>query len=248
MVTRIDPRSLNNAEAVHFNDRIGKRFTPIPDLPTALQAALGHFTETNEEMNELVQRAKGSSFSDAVQAADALRDRYVHSFFNLCEGYVLCENEERVKAATLLLTVLEPYGTASQLAASNHDSETKLVANLVRDLRARPERVAALELLGLSSLVAALEAANQQFISSQENRTDEESGKPEAYRMVTLRRTSAKAYTALMKLVESAYLYNGGAEPWATLVSGINAIAQETKTKLAQRAAHAAPETSTPQP
>ncbi|RYY61391.1 MAG: hypothetical protein EOO12_14415 [Chitinophagaceae bacterium] len=235
---RLDPRDLNNAECVYYNDRIARRFTGL-NLAPPVVAALAHFSETNDEMNGLVQLAKGSRFSDDVQAADAGRDRFTLAFFHLCEGFALCEDDGRVAAAVLLLTVLETYGPASKLTTANFDSQTKLTSNLVRDLRARPELVDALETLGLVSLLQALEGANNRFIELQETRTDDETVKPAAYRMVALRRESAKAYTALMKQVESAYNFTGGAEPYAGLLAGINAVTAEAKTKLAQRAGRA---------
>ena len=237
-ILRVDPRDLNNAECVHFNDRIVKRFVGL-NLAPSVQAALGHFTETNDEMNTLVQRAMGSRFSDDVQEADAGRDRFTTSFFHLCEGFALCNEAGRVAAAVLLLEVLEPYGPASKLTTANFDSQTKLTTNMLRDLRARPELLDAQETLGLTSLLAAIEATNNRFIELQEARTDDETQKPAAYRMVTLRRQSAKAYTALMKQVESAYNFTGGAEPYAGLVLGINAVTEETKTKLAHRTGRA---------
>ncbi|TCZ74968.1 DUF6261 family protein [Flaviaesturariibacter aridisoli] len=235
---RLPPRDLNNAECVHYNDRIAKRFTGL-SLAPPVAAALAHFSAINDEMNGLVQLAKGSRFSDDVQDADAGRDRYSTSFFYLCEGFALCNDERRVVAAVLLLEALKPYGPASRLANANFDSQTKLTSNLVRDLRARPELLAALETLGLVSLLQAIEGANNRFIELQEARTDDETVKPAAYRMVALRRESAKAYTALMKQVESACNFTGGAEPYAGLVAGINAVTAEAKTKLAQRAGRA---------
>ncbi|GAA4345275.1 DUF6261 family protein [Flaviaesturariibacter amylovorans] len=235
MLVRIETRDLHNAEAVAFNKRLLARIVSSDPFPAPFAAALDTFREHTEGMDALIQKAPFSRYTDDLQAADALRDRYTVGLFTLCTGYTYSENEAQAAAANLLLEGLKPYGSATELTTANYSKATTLVENLVRDLRARPDLADALRLLGLNGLLNALTEANSKFRELQESRTDDEMNGPDADALVLLRRDAAKAYTALMKGLESAYHYTGGAEPWLGIVAGVNQVTEEVAETLARR-------------
>ncbi|RYY44913.1 MAG: hypothetical protein EOO06_17375 [Chitinophagaceae bacterium] len=239
---------LRNAESVVYAERLIEHIISGDALPAPVQRAKDHFTSLTGEINTLVQKARGSRFTDDLQKADAKSDELATSLFWLCEGFARCEHDGRRAAAALLLEAMKPYAPVSKLTEFDGDKEMKLIENLVRDLRARADLRDALQTLGLDSLLAALEAANLEFKRLMEAQSDDELSKPEANRMVVLRRESAKAYRELMKQIESAYNYTGGAEPWLGIVAALNQITEEFIHKLAQRQGRAAAQAETTQP
>ncbi|TCZ67731.1 DUF6261 family protein [Flaviaesturariibacter aridisoli] len=248
MVTTLYFQHLQNAESVLYAERLIERIISNDPLPPPVQRAKDDFTRITSERNVLVQRALGSRYTDDLANGDARRDELTTSLFWLCEGFARCEHDGRRAAAALLLEALKPYSTAAELTKFDGDKETKLIENLVRDLRARADLRDALQTLGLDSLLTALEAANLEFKRLMEAQSDDELTKPEANRMVVLRRDSARAYRELMKQIDSAYNYTGGAEPWLGMVAALNQITEEFMHKLAQRQGRAAAQAETTQP
>ncbi|RYE01893.1 MAG: hypothetical protein EOP50_01200 [Sphingobacteriales bacterium] len=246
MVDKLNFQHLQNAESVVYSERILERVISPDPLPAPVQQARDAFARLTGERDALVQRALGSRYTDDLTESDARRDDYLVAFYWLCEGYARCEHTGRRAAAALLLEALKPYGTASRRANFDGDKETKLIENLLRDLRARTDLRDALQACALDSLLTALEGANNDFKRFVEAQTDEQLTRPEANRMVVLRRQCTAAYRELMKQVESAYNYTGGAEPWLGIAAALNQVTEEFSNKLAQRKGRAAAKDAQP--
>ncbi|TCJ17853.1 hypothetical protein EPD60_06620 [Flaviaesturariibacter flavus] len=235
-ITKLQYQHLQNAEAVHFSKMIIERVVSANPLPAPVQTKRDAFASVTGRMDLLIQQARHSRFTDALQSEDAVRDERTQSFYLLCEGFSKCEDDRRRTAGRLLLDALRPYGTASDLRDADYDKQTQLLNGLVRDLQGRPDLHAALVTCGLESLVEALKFSNEAFANLQRQSIDEDVNKPEAFEMVTLRREARKAYRELIEQIQSAYNFTGGSEPWLGMVAAINQIVEDYKLKLAQRA------------
>ncbi|MDR3141350.1 MAG: DUF6261 family protein [Tannerellaceae bacterium] len=109
-----------------------------------------------------------------LNAADRKRDRLVKGLYGVAKGWRAYPDDARQKAAERLYILLKKYWEI--ILAGNRISESAAIYNLLQDLRGN--YASSVSLLELTDWVAAIDAAEQEFLTARSERAEEEVEKP----------------------------------------------------------------------
>ncbi|MDR2938231.1 MAG: DUF6261 family protein [Prevotellaceae bacterium] len=169
------------------------------------------FVELREAYALLFEMEKGvflrnKSFVDteAIRQADKKRDELFFFLKQTAESNLFSPTPERKSAAEQLAFLMKPYRGA---AKRPHAENTAQLSSLVSDLQ-KPECAQPLSLLGLTDVVQLLRAANEEFMTLYNNRSNEKLTRAEVDTMKELRLKVDEAFATVVKAINSLYQAN----------------------------------------
>lgn len=139
----------------------------------------------------------------------------------MLEGFLHHPQTELQKYAQVVLNHLDTYGKG--ITRKNYPTETAILKNILDDWQTFSYLVAALAALGLTPWQNKLKELNQQFNDLYVSRA-KEAGTAQSETMKQLRDAAVDSYYDLREFINSLYVVNKKAEPFAKLISEINGL------------------------
>ena len=140
------------------------------------------------ELTELYNPVRRSLITPQLEAADERRDNAITAINTVVQGYLRHFNADKKNAALLLDANIEANG--GNIARLEWSLESTNVVNLMQDWTSKPELANAVNLLGLSDLIAELQDANKAFMELMAARDKEMGDKRTVVKLKELREQS----------------------------------------------------------
>ncbi|RYY63891.1 MAG: hypothetical protein EOO12_11125 [Chitinophagaceae bacterium] len=227
MFKRIVLSRLSNAVAIRFFKRTVVLIQETDDLPAAIVDDNGRLLSIAEAMETLFLNDPASELTDVLQFADSRRDRLASSLHDMCTGYSRGPDERLYPHANAMLRLFTVYGGLTGITRIDYDAETTKLENFVSDCRNKPALRAALEALGLTAWVDAIDAANREFETTHQQRTRNTADAKLPYKMLTKRREGKECYDDLIDMLEGAGKMARGTGPFGKLAARMNEVVDE---------------------
>jgi hypothetical protein len=159
----------------------------------------------------LYQKAEGlmvvlrkSFYTKELVTADKDRDRFFRGLYGVVKGSRAHPDADRQEAAERLFLLLDGY--KKTILTRSHSAESAAIYNLLQDLRG--EYAPDIALLGFASWVTAIDKAEQDFLTSKVERTEETIEKPKE-NLRLLRRQVDILYNAMINMLNAKLLADG---------------------------------------
>lgn len=233
MINAIDLIRLRSADFIQFS----KDFTVIINRnnPSTLlvqpqyDALLGKISE----MEKLFKTVTSNPITAELEALDLRRDRAINGLTGLIRNYTNHFEPVTAQAAIVMQTNLDQYGAG--IATENYQRETAIINSLITDWKTKPELQNGITVLGLSSWVAELEAANDEFGAKYIDRT-QEYGAASPENLKSKRAEATTVYYALRKRLEARAEIEG-TPLYETTINELNALITQYNALLKGRTA-----------
>ena len=144
---------------------------------TELKQALMPVKEKANELKIHLARTTHKDKTEAVEAADQVRDNSFLSVRTALEALLYRRDAKLVAAATLLLETIRSYGW--NLHLESYSSESSRIKGLLADFATKPELIEAISITGIAPQVAELSDAENAFEAVYLERNKAKSSKPD---------------------------------------------------------------------
>ncbi len=233
MIEGIDIKNLRTGEFLQFIRDVLAIVRASEPATSVLQERLTSLQQSEEALAGLFTNYRSSNATAQMQKLDARRDRAVRGLTYVLKGLTLHPHEDISRQALLLYEHLKNHGAAA-IAQENYNSETALIRIMLGSWSTQPELSAAVDALQLGAWTTELAQANDSFDELSLLRTREGAAKSPVT-MKEQRMDAGRHYFALRDTVNAHYTISGGAEPFVSLESRLNALIGQYKMLLAVR-------------
>jgi hypothetical protein len=234
MINKTTLRSLRNAEFIQF---ISDVLTILAKNEPQVLLVLAQFNALQAElatMEALFKKEEGSPLTDELIDLDSVRDNHIVGMATMVLAYSYHFDAALKTHGQTLQAHLAPYGSASEIARENYQSETAIINNLISDWNTKPELAAAIAALNLTDWKNLLQTANTSFNEKYLARTQQQGNAPTE--TVWCRRPLAmEAYDKLIKKLNAQSNVNDGVDPWGKAVNEVSALEENYTTLVANR-------------
>lgn len=242
MTIRIPISRLRSSEQLETADSIIERVRGAAgstQYPAPFQAAFERFTDSSDSLRMQHKRDNNSRNTAELEAIDGERDIWFGALSRLWNVYACFPEGSKKEAGLALQHHVGLYGGANKVVNQSYLGQTADLKRILADYTGKPELAAALAQTDGTTLVAALEDANNRFAAKWKQRNDQmvEDEMPDSIK--GLRKRLKDDYDKLMDLVDAFLLSTAGAAPWDGLVPQLNALAVEVNGMLAVRSGRA---------
>lgn len=178
--------------------------------------------QTEEEKFKLSQK---STFTDTLNELDLKRDNAYMGFKGIVESYGKVPDAELQQASKALSQLITDYRIDVR---AQRDQETGLLSNFISDLEGK----CAPHVLTLQAgkVMQCLKAANDNYITTREERTEERMQK-EQKALANARTATDTAYRALIAMVNALAMVEGDAD-YANFIDYMNTLINEYREEV----------------
>lgn len=196
------------AKAAKDADPVASKFKPEYDIVDAILI----------RMLAAINREKASAFTKLIEELDDRRDTAISGFVAWIKSLLKYPKLIKREQAGIMDKYLSNHGNS--IATQNLQAETTILTKIVDDCKTQPQLITALITLDGKEWMDEIEDANNTFISTYANRSEElgEEGKKESF--INVRKEAIPAYEALVEMINMRYK---------------TAIADKTDTTLLQK-------------
>jgi hypothetical protein len=221
MINSINVRKLRNGEFNQFNDDLDE-IIQRNDSPLILKSdPYLLFKSNSDRVNRLFKASQLTLVSDELASLDEQRDSTFNSIRLMLEGSLHHPQTELQKYAQALLKHLDTYGKG--ITRKNYPTETAILKNILEDWQTFPHLAEALSALGFTPWQNKLKDLNQRFNDLYVSRA-QEAGTGQSEKMKQIRDAAGDSYYELREFINSLYVVNKKAEPFAKLINEINGL------------------------
>jgi uncharacterized small protein (DUF1192 family) len=215
-IRKLELTRLHNEEHFGFHSEVSKLISES-NLSETFSKLVSNYNEYYDEYDVAMEIARKSEFTDDLLIADRRRLRTFRSFRSAVEGFFYHFDETKQRAGKRLDNIIRVYG---RLARLNRDKRTYALMNLLQDMR--DKGAADVQLLGLSTWIAELEANNLAYQQLKESRYTEKTELPEQ-RVMLARKAADAGYKEITKYLDvMSGLSTGADDNLKTLVAELN--------------------------
>lgn len=200
--------SLNNLRILDFfqvTSNIASHLDGNDLKSLKLEEVSASFKAALSSLDEALKPLRASADTQKLNELDARRDRALVGLNAFLKSFAHFPNAAKVTAASHLKAELDKYGKSPQTLPLRE--ETALITNVLQDF-AKPENEASISELAAETWIAELKAANTDFETLYNSRTQENSaievGKTKAERQKT-----QSALSLLIKTINARMLLDG---------------------------------------
>lgn len=241
----IDIQKLRNAEYLQYV----KDYLSLINLNTPeqleIETKLTTLITKSTELETLYKKALASDKTQELLLLDERRDNAINGIYYFLLGYTYHYEDDQKHKAQLLLTNMALYG--SGISRLNYQAETATLNNLLRDWENKPELMDAINSFSLSSWVAEMKTANEEFNTKYLSRT-QEYGDANPETIKTKREEVNTAYYQLRDRIDALHLLvEIPPSPYEKLINQLNALTDQYNKLLISRT-DTSTETSTETP
>ena len=192
--------SLQNEEHFKFQcdfDGLVQLYTPAT---LRIEAVYNVYKPLFENESDALNLVRKNSYTQTLCDADGVRDTTINGIEDAVKSALKHFNPEVKKAANRIKILLDSYG---DIARKSYDKETADITKLTSELKG----VFAVDVaaVGITEWVNELERNNNDFVSLQNNRYDEQDNKTRL-RMKDVRKEVDAAYNTIVKRINSMIL------------------------------------------
>jgi len=185
---------------------------------------------------------QSSLITAVIETLDIRRDSAFWGISKNIDSYAHHFTPAMVTASTLLSEHLSIFGTATEVATSNLQSETATIRSIVTDFTTTVNLVAAITLLGLTTWVSELKTANDALAVKYLERTVE-IGAANPNTIKDKRLEANAGYFELRDMINGYNTISKGATMYTKTTSELNALIAQYNLVLTNRAATPTPPT-----
>jgi hypothetical protein len=160
-----------NKSTIELSKPIAGQIGPIA------QAGLNYLESINLQLAVPLNNSSKSSFTKEVQKLDAERDTDVNEIKRVTASYLKSSNPEKKSAASLLQLFLAPFWAVDGMP---QDIETGIVEDMIAKYNARPDLMAAANVIDVAGLFVSTAEKNRAFDLKWKSRNAEYSERPES--------------------------------------------------------------------
>lgn len=142
----------------------------VSEIGPICVAALTYLESINQNLVALMNKNQKSSYTDEMKALDKERDAEIAEIKRVISSYLKSSDVEKKAAASTSQLFLAPYWYIGTMA---QDIETGVVAEMLAKYKARPDLLAAAQVLDIASLFGTLETKNTAFDAKFKSRNTE---------------------------------------------------------------------------
>ncbi|SUX47152.1 DUF6261 family protein [Chryseobacterium indoltheticum] len=229
----IELKLLRNAEYLQYvKDYLSLINLNSPEQ-LGIEAKLTVFTSKISEVEALYKKAMASEATQEILMLDERRDDAITGIGYFLQSQTYHYETEKQQKAQLLLNNMALYG--SSIARQNYQSETATLNNLLRDWENKPELMDAINSFSLSSWVAEMKTANEEFNAKYLSRT-QEYGDANPETIKTKREEINTAYYQLRDRIDALHLLvETPPSPYEKLINQLNALTDQYNKLLISR-------------
>ena len=197
-VIRIPLKSLHNEEWHELNVIFKTEVLRYGPEALGVQRVWGLYLLHYATADKLLQITHKSTLTDDLVKADKKRDEVFEGFYAVVKGSQKQPDENKLKAARRLFVVLKEY--RKSILHSTYSAESGALRNLLQDLTG--PYAADVALLGVADWRAALDQADQAFLTLYGERHDESLAKPKED-FVLIRGEMESLYVAMINILDA---------------------------------------------
>ena len=224
--------ALRNGEFIQFISNILEIVLAYDPVELKVESQYNQLKQLLDETETQFRTKRRSRITDELKALDVRRDAAINGLSALLNGYRLSADEAVSNHARLLTDNLALHGHS--IARKNYQGETAELTKIIDDWTQKPELNTAVATLNLGNWLAELSTSNTAFEERFLTRVEEKASKPPG--SVKAKRAEAlTAYYSLRERLDACYIFNEGAEPFASTINTINALVDSFNMLLANR-------------
>ena len=187
-----------------------------------------------------IRVAAGSALSSELERIDILRDNTWNAIWGRIQSTLQSPIDSEVKAAMVLKRIFDIDGDVRN---NPYTEESNKLTNLINDLQ-KDENLPSLNIVGVTTWVAALKSQNEQFIAVDSSRNAEFAGRPSG-NTKAVRKLIDPVYQTIIEKINATVVL-GTAKPAAiSFVSELNEKIAYYKNAVAIREGRSTKETKT---
>jgi len=219
MINNISLQPLRNGEYIQFLTDTLHIVSKNDPAALNVNAQYDALRSATDEIEKLFKINHSSLVTVEIENLDRRRDDAITGISLHVQSLTYSADAQVNQYAKTLNAHLALFGTS--IARDNYPSETTSLRNIVNDWKNKPELQEAVVALNLSSWLAELETANNDFNLAYMKRNEELATAP-AEKLKALRNIANEQYYKLRTRINSNLDINDGAEPWAATVNLLN--------------------------
>ncbi|RYY67172.1 MAG: hypothetical protein EOO12_01960 [Chitinophagaceae bacterium] len=237
MTSKLGFYRLRNAELIRYLTQVMTLMATAGDSPEPLRQAVAALQARLDALNEQFKKDPMSEHAEALLLAEEERDDAVRGLYRYCDAFTYLRDPALSGAGKLLVNTIEVYGTGNEIAGHPNKIETTELESLLADL-AKPAPAAAVALLRADHFTTPMAEANSRYEGLfLQDRTGGNNPEGTAA-MLKLRSAAAADYDLFVRKLSGAYEMEGAGK-WGDLVLKMNALTEEYRQTVNQRAARA---------
>lgn len=178
--------------------------------------------QTEEEKFKLSQK---SVYTDTLNELDQRRDNAYMGFKGIVESYGKVPDAELQQASKALGQLITDYRIDIR---AQRDQETGLLSNFISDLEGKC--ASHVQTLQAGKVVQCLKSANDNYITTREERTEERMQK-QIKALATARTATDEAYRGMVAMVNALAMVEGEAD-YADFIDYMNSLVSEYKAEV----------------
>lgn len=215
---------------------------------TTLALTANQLNATLNRERDLLDEFKKSDITRLLRLFDDKRDNNHRGFVSTLEGLTYHDDPEKAAAAVTLLDVVKHYGNIPRMP---YDDASAAYGDLLREM-SKPDRVALVTLLDVSSWLMKLGASNAEFVEKMLERYGVMDRAKETGRMRIARANSDEQLATALDRIDALVISGSTSTAVAKFVHDYNELATRHKHILAiekghRKAAAAPPEEEVPE-
>jgi hypothetical protein len=232
MIDSIDLQFLRNDEHLQLNKDVA--ILTLQNDPVALKIKTQYdaLVLKNDELDELYKNQTASEITKELEAIDDRRDRAISGLVLVADGYQYHFEAAKSQAAARLSANFKLYGGA--IARQNLQAETNILSAIITDLEEKPELVAAVTTLRLTSWKEELKTANSLYGTTYLERTVQYS-EVSKETLAAKREETNQVYYKLRQHIEANATLDESNDGYAKLINQINALIKQYNLVLEKR-------------
>lgn len=232
MIDSIDLQFLRNDEHLQLNKDVAALTLQNDPVALKIKAQYDALVLKNQELDGLYKKQTASELTQELEAIDDRRDRAISGLVLVADGYQYHFEVAKSQAASRLSANFKLYGGG--IARQNLQSETNILSSIVTDLEEKPELVAALTTLGLTSWKEELKTANSLYGTTYLERTVQYS-EVSKETLAAKREETNQVYYKLRQHIEANATLDETNEGYTKLINQINALIKQYNLVLEKR-------------
>jgi hypothetical protein len=230
-VIKIRITALFNPELVELLNETEKVVTNNNPGPNAIIAAQNTVVGSHAAlMTTAMANDPQSAFTDQLVEADHVRDNLIVGIRKVADGH--CNNPDSAfaDAGEIVFRVFENQG---DIIHQDYQSESAVIDAMTKDLLTTPEKLAALNVLGLKKWVEHIYDANKSFKDLLLQQVNEQAN-DNTPSVTSLRKAAVNDFEKLIKCINGGAAMSGN-NSFDKLINEMNALMEKYKQKIAIR-------------
>ncbi|MCX8489600.1 MAG: DUF6261 family protein [Cyclobacteriaceae bacterium] len=234
MLGKISPQKLRNSEFLQFNNNVSEIVAANDPQALLVLNLYNPFKASITSAEALFKKELASSLTEELAVLDDKRDDLLMGISNYIDAHTHHYDEAIKKNALALQVNLASYGTTTDIAKENYQSESTVLKKLITDWTTKPELVAAAAAINLTPWIGQLDAANTAFNSKFLERNKQQGAAP-TDKLKEKRSEVMVAYDKLTDRINSYFDINEGADPFGKVTRELNMLIEKYNKLIAGR-------------